>query len=356
MPRITCPVCGSKINDNAESCISCGLSVEWIKRMRLDKPLSKRHIRCIVCGTDYELSDCRCPKCGYPAIYLSPELDLQESIDACRKNLEVQETTEHTIADDAGIDVEEAMLLEDDPNEHPQKPSQEPASQKSKASINKLKLYQKKQSAIKSGRFGGRKSLIAVILIIALVLTGGSIAWKKMRDKAKNEYQMRAEEAEINDEKKTDVFTSFGYYNVSSGKVVSDDDYFCSFVISYQYDEDISEYYIERCCLLVMALDADAKSDSTKFKQVKEPIIKKYDLVYDNNTAYESDELWINENNSAILDIDGSFLTFYFYYNSQNNKANQVDLFGMEITEDNVDQLIDKIHALGFTDYRRADF
>ena len=369
----SCPVCGSPINDTTKRCSGCGLSMEWIKRMQLDKPLSKRHIKCIVCGNDFGLSDYCCPKCGHTAFYLSPDLDLQESIDACRKDLESKKATEQKIEDNAGIDVDEMMVQENVSNGHSQisnqpispshqKRKQDSAFQKEKASVNKSELHP-------------QLLVVAVMIIIALIFVGGSIARQKMHDKTGFAKMVKQEQLDLQKALKKaaksalknsreierdyfyDEFDLFSYYDASSGEFVRDDDYCCEIEIAYKYDfydkYASTDYYINSIEMNMKERSGNVSvAESTILKQAARSIIKKYELVFDTNIG--GVEHW--KNGQIRLDIYPYFLLFTFYYNSKYDGVSQVDILGMEINEDNIDKAIDKIHSLGFTDYRRAEF
>ena len=106
MALITCPECGKQISEYAPACVSCGVPMEMIKKLNAVIDLSpestsavaenneavpqeqttnseyitadqmkSRIIRCIICGTNFDITDYHCPKCNYSVLSLSPSPD-----------------------------------------------------------------------------------------------------------------------------------------------------------------------------------------------------------------------------------------------------------------------------------------
>lgn len=88
MALITCPECGRQISDKAPACIGCGFPISEIKasvktETVLDpgkQTLSRKKIKCVVCGTRYSLRDNCCPKCNYPAFSFSSKTNNKRGI------------------------------------------------------------------------------------------------------------------------------------------------------------------------------------------------------------------------------------------------------------------------------------
>lgn len=96
MALITCPECGRRFSEYAPHCPDCFIPMEMIKKLLAEaeapessepiKPISEpaasrpsvpladfggKRIKCVFCGTEYMLSDGRCPECKVPALFLT---------------------------------------------------------------------------------------------------------------------------------------------------------------------------------------------------------------------------------------------------------------------------------------------
>ena len=114
---ITCPECGRKISEYAPACVGCGVPMEMIKKLlaesdqnsvsadsenseetaqvlttHLDKKTEDqkktREIRCIICGTNYDITDQYCPNCKYPAFSLASNVDKKAMVRLAKLNKE----------------------------------------------------------------------------------------------------------------------------------------------------------------------------------------------------------------------------------------------------------------------------
>ena len=106
MAIITCPECGRQISEYAPACVGCGVPMEMIKMLNAeidlspestsavaenketvpqDQPINSEFISadqmksritsCIICGTDFDITDYHCPKCNFSVLSLSPQPD-----------------------------------------------------------------------------------------------------------------------------------------------------------------------------------------------------------------------------------------------------------------------------------------
>ena len=92
MALITCPECGRRITDLEDRCFGCGLSMEKIKIIQFKNLVGEKKIKCMICDTEFELSDGCCPKCKYPAFSVTDKPLSYDHIESYRQTIGINST------------------------------------------------------------------------------------------------------------------------------------------------------------------------------------------------------------------------------------------------------------------------
>lgn len=92
MALITCPECGRRITDLEDRCFGCGLSMEKIKIIQFKNLVGEKKIKCMICSTEFELSEGCCPKCKYPAFSVTDKPLSYDHIESYRQTIGINST------------------------------------------------------------------------------------------------------------------------------------------------------------------------------------------------------------------------------------------------------------------------